>query len=619
VIQAAVALLAGLLHRFDAATVLAAELVLLVAGSVALARRRAVWREIVADARRAAGQTSTLERMVVLALLLMGATELWRVAAIPVIDWDSWAFHMPAMARWLQAGEFVRLEQYALRPRAAYPYTWEAVCALFLMPFGEDAFVALPSLAAWALLAVATFTAARELSAARPHALAAGAFVASMPHLVVQVNSLHVDMPFAAFSMAALSFALAFQRRRAASDLALCAAALGMLCGVRSTGPLYVAAVVALLLGLRRWGDRPATPGARSPAPRPLIVLCLVSCVFIGSFWWVKNFAEYGSPLGPVALTQAGLSADTFEKPAWKIAFSAVAFRFTWLEPSSWMVLAARAWSEIGLPLPVMLAQLALMPMAWRSDRPRTRRAAILAAILVLATAALFVFSPASGVSGIQLRLGFAGFATLAIAGAVAATGARVPAWIAAVLAIAAAVEVSGHSRVFQLAAASLIPLALVHRRPSRPAVTRALAVCLCAAVILFTLVARVRRVQKRAAIYGPGFAYIEQNIGEDEPVGYLLSDRSYYFYGTQLRRRVHYVPLSDGGPTAAWFEALRAKGIRAVIVGPYEGGDDGIRRTVAGLRAPHGELVAVFGQGRPGEITVYRWSEPQMNTGTHG
>jgi hypothetical protein len=144
--------------------------------------------------------------------------------------------------------------------------------------------------------------------------------------------------------------------------------------------------------------------------------------------------------------------------------------------------------------------------------------------------------------------------------------------------------------------------------RPTRLA-TAAL-VCLVAAGLLGVLfAARQRRARNRAEFYGPSFAYAQQNVGEDERVGYLLSERSYFFFGTRLKREVRYVPPPREGPTEQWFAQLRADGIRAVFVGPYDGSDRE-RRVVEQLVPPHGELVSVFGNGRPGQITVYRFAD---------
>ena len=605
VLQADLALLAGLAHRFDRLTIIAGELLLAAIG-LAAARRRSDWRQLIAGMGTAAASIPTAGRIVAVALGLVAVSLLWHVTAVPVVDWDSWAFHMPAMARWLQHGSFVRIEQYAARPRSRYPFTWEAVCALFLIPFGEDTCVTLPSLVAWAVLGLATWAAARDLSASRALAVVAAALTLSVPHLQGQVNSLHVDVPFAAFAGVALSFALSFRRRGQRDDLALMLAALGMLAGLRATAPAYAAVIGALLVVPRRWRNaEPVSPPAG--AGRALAVICVASALFVGGFWWVKNLAEHGNPLGNVALTQRkpGAGGGASSLPA--VTATALAFAFDPWSTASWQMVAARLAGEAGLPLLIMLAQLVFWPAALRAARrPEVRQGLLLAALWAIMSVALFIFTPTSAVSGIQIRLGFSALAALAIAGAVSATHARVPEAVWALLAIVAVVATSGYSRVFQLGAVMLIPIALL-RRWLTPRLGVAASACVAAAaLVLFTFAARERRARMRVEYYGSAFAYLEQHVGEDEPVAYFLSDRSYHFYGTSLRRPVRYMPPPPEGPTRAWFDELRAAGIRAVIVGSYDD-SDAARAVVNALVPPAGELVPVFGKGRADEVSVYR------------
>jgi hypothetical protein len=112
-----------------------------------------------------------------------------------------------------------------------------------------------------------------------------------------------------------------------------------------------------------------------------------------------------------------------------------------------------------------------------------------------------------------------------------------------------------------------------------------------------------------RVEYYGAAFAYLEQHVAADEPVAYFFSDRSYHFYGTGLRRPVHYLPPPPEGPTHAWFEQLRAAGIRTVIVGSY-GASKPEQSIVDALAQPTGELVRVFGKGRADEISIYRFAD---------
>ena len=147
----------------------------------------------------------------------LAAALLWQVSAQPITDGDSLAYHLPAMVKWYQTGRFEMPEQYLLFRH--YPYCWEALSALFLMPFREDFTAALPSLVAWAMLGLAAYCLARLLQAGRDLALSAVALMLGAPIVVSSINTIHVDLPLAAFSMTSLYFASAALRGRSSADL----------------------------------------------------------------------------------------------------------------------------------------------------------------------------------------------------------------------------------------------------------------------------------------------------------------------------------------------------------------------------------------------------------------
>jgi hypothetical protein len=338
----------------------------------------------------------------------------------------------------------------------------------------------------------------------------------------------------------------------------------------------------------------------------PLALLCAPSFLFIGAFWWARNVADYGNPFGIFRLTEKTQGGESLST----IASHALAFAFDPFALASWKLVVERAGNELGLPLLIILAQLALWPAAVLVARGSVRRGdALVAGLLAVGTVVIFIVTPTSARSGIQLRLGFPALGPLAMAAALAATRVRLPEPVSAFAATAAAVLAIGYSRVFYLGVVVMIVAATArNRRPTRLA-TAALVCLVPAGLIAVLFAARQRRARNRAEFYGPSFAYAEQNIGQNERVGYFQGERSYFFFGTTLKREVRYVPPPHGEPTPQWFAQLRADGIRAVFVGPYDNRERE-RRIVERLVPPHGELVPVFGNGRPGQITVYRFAD---------
>jgi hypothetical protein len=122
------------------------------------------------------------------------------------------------------------------------------------------------------------------------------------------------------------------------------------------------------------------------------------------------------------------------------------------------------------------------------------------------------------------------------------------------------------------------------------------------------TFAARYRRDAARIEFYGPTYEYLDNEIGDQEVVGFLFGARSYHLYGTKLKRRVHHVPL-DSRSVEAWVADVRRRGITLVAIGPGFG-REAEKEAVRRLEAPRGPLLHLFGTRQAGTITLYRIAE---------
>src|SRR5437773_10167497 len=118
------------------------------------------------------------------------------------------------MARWHQTHALVTPEpidasRFALQI-GRYPFAWELLCTLFLMPFHEDFLVALPNLIAWLIFGLAAYLVAVELGARRIHALTAAFLLLAMPMARGNVDTMHVDLSLEAYFMSILFFQFAY-------------------------------------------------------------------------------------------------------------------------------------------------------------------------------------------------------------------------------------------------------------------------------------------------------------------------------------------------------------------------------------------------------------------------
>lgn len=589
VVQALVAQLLGLLRVFRFPGMMAAEVFVLALG-LWLLRRHSVppWNERWGRLARA----DALATIVLLGLSYMGLTLVWWSAAIPVVNWDSWAYHMPHMADWQRTGWFTRMVQGVGRPRNSYPYGWEALCTLFMAPFGEDLFVTFPNVVAWVVLGLATYLLARMFRAQSLHALAAVALLLSIHYVADAVNTMHIDMPFAALFMASAYYGAVAVRSGSRVAFSLCAATIGLACATRITGPVYAILLAGWLVLVRiRTNDPLRVPQS---APRAIAVIGCIAGLALGSFWYLKNLVEIGRLIGGSANRLA--SRDFISTKTLIFTFNPVAL-------ADWKALYDRAFHELDAPFVALVAMTAIWPLAVRHQgQRRARPSAMELLALLLASGFVFVCTPTSAISGAQIRLGLVFLAMLAVSAAVGATRAGLHPAIPAAFVVLSISRTFDYSRMLYALMLLGVAWGVWHGRARLLHLTRPQAAALLIpALIVMTAAARGRREGERIKTYGSHYAYLEQHLDPAEPVAYLMSFRPYQFYGRRLQREVVYAPFAPEQSPSDWAESVRRQGIRFVVMGP-----DIDREGAASLLAAGSPLQARVGDGTPGQISVF-------------
>jgi len=559
------------------------------------------------------------EHVLVFAFGALGLTLLVRLATAPITDYDSLAYHLPAMAKWYQVHALVTPEPIDASRFAAqvgrYPFDWEVLCTLFLLPFREDFLVAVPNLLAWLIFGLATYLLAVELGARRMHALAAAFLLLAMPITRRQVDTMHVDLPLASFFMAGLYFAFAGATTPSPAAAALCLAAAGLVAGVKIPGLFYGTLLPATVIILRAGAARPARAIGRTA------VTLAAMGLLAGGFWYARNLAELENPLGFVRVTVGGFNLlPGFLDPAW-LGRTSLASVLDVTSLRHWRILARAAWEQLRLPFVIMVVSTAalVLPARARGESRRTSHLWILLGLAAL-TAAAYCTTPFSGANrpppyaglsrwtGQAFRYAFPFLGMLAVlsalgAGRLPTRGASVGIALG-VAAVGAGMMSSIMACAAAIALAGLASAAAVRRTPGRMASTLACG-SLCVTVAAGTFWMRARRDLERAHAYGGAPAFIAAHLSPGESVGYLLSHRSYLFYGKDLANPVVSVP-ARAGDLEGWIDDLRRRRVGLLAVGPLHE-ELRNRGELAWLAAPDGHFVRVFGTDPRSEPVVYR------------
>jgi hypothetical protein len=259
-----------------------------------------ITRPRVAAAWRAVRAHPWAGALVLLATLVVA----WRLLVAyvyPSSGWDALAYHLTAVAGWLQHGRIGSNELHVFA--SSFPSNGELLVAWIPLFRHTDTWVDATQLPFAILGALAVAGLARMAGARGPAAAAGGALFVLAPIVQTQATSNYVDLFVAALFLAGLYFLCrAFgdeSRGRPVSTptyLVLSGCAGGLALGAKPTGVilatvLAVALVAGIIVRERRGGI--GIPRARA------VALCVVPMLVFGGFWYARNVIEHGNPVYP--------------------------------------------------------------------------------------------------------------------------------------------------------------------------------------------------------------------------------------------------------------------------------------------------------------------------------
>jgi hypothetical protein len=402
ILETFIGLVLGILHQLNLPGVILVEMIIFITGMaflMSIKHKNPSFR--FRDLLRKPGPFNNPGKLIFNVICFVCLFLLWVSVTCPIKEYDSLAFHLPVMAKWYQTGSFTMLEQFSQISR--YPYNWEVLCTLYLMPFREYFSTSFSNVIAWVLFGLSVYLLAIKIGAARIHSLAASSLVMTLPIVLRNVNTMHIDLPFAAFFMAALYLIVHSIHTRSLGYLSLFLAALGMLAGIKTSGLIYgmILVVVFALMALRlKYFEKSPLNFSLEPnsAAIPFGIMGGLSFLLLGGFWYLRNFIQLGNPIGFVKVQVGNILIFPGTMEPSDLYRTTLVEVFDLMRLSHWKIFLKQMGHKLGIPFCAIIFLLLILLLTFLT-RKKSVNIRILIGLFALSmvTLVLYWLTPYSG------------------------------------------------------------------------------------------------------------------------------------------------------------------------------------------------------------------------------
>lgn len=293
-------------------------------------------RNSVASSKNALLKDPFWSALLVLAFVFVG----WIIflgIIFPDLDYDGNSYHLTFVGDMVQNKTFID-PPTSLSYLAGYPKGGEFIQAWSVLVTKNDMLTDLTQIPFLILAVCALYAVALRIGANKKQARFSATLFVFLPIVLNQLKTSYVDVILCSLFFAGL--AIVIQKKLSKLDLLLVGIIFSLLISVKSTGFLFVLALLPFLL----WNLYQNYGKAIRNYLHPLILILLPA--FFGLYWYIKNYILYGSPIYPFGFKLAGLTifpGKTFQELAATAIQStslphgcAQRIWFVWTEQKDW-------------------------------------------------------------------------------------------------------------------------------------------------------------------------------------------------------------------------------------------------------------------------------------------
>ncbi|MDB5103576.1 MAG: hypothetical protein JWP91_1265 [Fibrobacteres bacterium] len=572
--------------------------------------------------------------MVIVFLFLAASMRLlWNGLTWPTVEMDSLGYHLPLMIKLIRTGTFSYLNHWEFQEH--FPRNWETLGAVLCLAVHRDTVALFPNVIAWCLFGGSIACLSMKAGASPARALAAAFLMLSAPIFVLHMQTMHIDLPFAAYFLAAIYFTLSALESKSMADRICLAMASSMFLGIKSTGLPYAFWLALAAASCAILADPAGLKGllkARSIPSLGWVALILGT----GAFWYAYNLLRFGNPLVGIRISLGGQTVFPGEITMAGLSESTIAHAFDPFRPGDIGLLYGEILRRLSFPFLILLSLAAVHSVSSLAKIRELLRSPRLSIPMVLAFAAFLLYckTPFSGSyntgfkgvssnTGYAFRLGFPFLGLLAVLGALGLERLKAKDPVILFLAVSAfALSLRGEWKIIaatlSFAAAFLASqdgflerqASFLARNGRRMAWISGLA-----ALTLFfagyVAADSIRDGNRLKRSYGPAMDFIGKNLKRGEAIAFPVADHSYALFGSDFSHDVRYRPyrpMRDSGMEGikGWVGALKAEGVSIIGIGPTSSCDSGAAMKTRLDQSP-GTLRRIFGNDPGSEPVLYR------------
>lgn len=305
--------------------------------------KKNIFRDYFRASRRAIGKLKTLPRdnpWLFTLLVLAGLFILWIIflgLIFPVTDFDGNSYHLTFIGNMVQNHNFFDTPT-SLPWLIGYPKGGEFIQAWTVLISHNDMLVDLTQLPFLALGIYALYEIAHKIGAKKTEASFAAFLFIFLPIVLNQLKTSYVDVMLTSLFFAGL--AMIIQKRKLLLDYVVIGIIFSLLISVKSTGFLFLVALLPLLL-FQLYKEHKTKIKLYL---KPLLVTS--SPLWFGFYWYIKDYIAYGSPIYPFGYKIAGIQifpGKTFQEFAAEAVQNTALPRtclkriwFVWTEQKDW-------------------------------------------------------------------------------------------------------------------------------------------------------------------------------------------------------------------------------------------------------------------------------------------